>query len=293
MRDLDAHLVELGLPGLPEALPRPVIDSHTHADTTTEYTRLTAADSLALAASVGVGRIVQIGCDVEGSEYAVALARSTPGVVATVSIHPNDAARAGDSLDAMIDRVAELAQAGDIVRGIGETGLDYFRTRDGPGHALQKHSFRRHIELAIELDKTLVIHDREAHDDILDVLDEVGLPNRIVMHCFSGDADFAARCLERGAWLSFPGVVTFGSAEALRGALAVTPVDRILVETDAPFLTPAPMRGKLNAPYLLPHTVRFVAEQVGMDLAEFCDHLVANTFAAVNGPWDQSVGEQA
>ena len=165
MRDLDAHLVELGLPGLPEALPRPVIDSHTHADTTNEYTRLTAADSLALAASVGVGRIVQIGCDVEGSEYAVALARSTPGVVATVSIHPNDAARAGDSLDAMIDRVAELAQAGDIVRGIGETGLDYFRTRDGPGHALQKHSFRRHIELAIELDKTLVIHDREAHDD--------------------------------------------------------------------------------------------------------------------------------
>lgn len=287
MTELD--LEAMGLPGLPEPLPHPVIDSHTHADTTTEYTGLEAAQSLALAHAVGVTRLVQIGCDVQGNDYAVELARTTPGVVATVSVHPNEAARAGADLDAMIEQVRRLAGAGDFVRGIGETGLDHFRTRDAEGHARQEYSFARHIEIAREHDLTLVIHDRDAHDDVLRVLDEVGLPERIVMHCFSGDAAFARECLDRGAWLSFPGVVTYGSAGAQREALAITPHDRILVETDAPFLTPVPARGRKNAPYVLAHTVRFVADRLGTDLADFCDQLVHNTFAAFGGPWDESV----
>lgn len=289
---LEAQLAELGLPALPEPLPRPITDSHTHADTTTDYTRLSATDNLALASRVGVTRIVQVGCDVEGNQYAVDLARRTPGVIATVSIHPNEAARAGEALDEQLAQVAELATAGDFVRGIGETGLDYFRTRDPEGHERQKYSFVRHIELAIEHDLTLVIHDREAHDDILAVLDQVGLPQRVVMHCFSGDADFARECLDRGAWLSFPGVVTFGSATAQREALAITPLDRILVETDAPFLTPIPARGKKNAPYVLPHTVRFIAAQRGLDVAELCDRVVQNTFDAFNGEWDEIDADQ-
>lgn len=284
---LEEQLAERGLPTLPDSLPRPVIDSHTHADTTTEYTGLSASDSLALARRVGVSRLVQVGCDVEGNQYAVDLARVTPGVIACVSIHPNEAARAGDALDEQLSQVAQLATAGDFVRGIGETGLDYFRTRDPEGHDRQRYSFARHIELAIEHDLTLVIHDRDAHADVLRVLDQVGLSRRIVMHCFSGDADFARECLDRGAWLSFPGVITFGSAGPQREALAITPLDRILVETDAPFLTPVPVRGRKNAPYLLPHTVRFVADQLGQDLAEFCDRIVANTFDAFNGEWGQ------
>ncbi|MGD8215162.1 TatD family hydrolase [Aestuariimicrobium sp. Y1814] len=285
---LDARLDGWGLPPLPEPLPRPVIDSHTHADTTTEYTGLDADTSLGLAHRVGVTRLVQVGCDVEGNQYAVDLARRVPGVVATVSIHPNEAARAADLLDDQLAQVAELAtSAADVVRGIGETGLDYYRTRDPEGHERQQYSFTRHIELAIEHDLTLVIHDRDAHADILKMLDRVGLPNRIVMHCFSGDADFARECLDRGAWLSFPGVVTFGSAGPQREALSITPLDRVLVETDAPFLTPVPARGRKNAPYVLAHTVRYVADHLGVGLEQLCDQVRANTFAAFNGEWDE------
>src|SRR5690606_16846764 len=151
----------------------------------------------------------------------------------------------------------------------GETGLDYYRT-DESGRAAQHESFRAHIDMAKRLDKTLVVHDRDAHADVLEVLDEVGPPERTVMHCVSGDADFARAYLDRGCWLSFAGVVTFKNAPNVREALAVTPLDRILVETDAPFLTPAPYRGKPNASYLLPHTVRMMAGALDCDLEELC-----------------------
>ena len=288
-------LEALGLPDAPEPLPRPVADSHTHADTTEEYSGLALADNLAAAASVGVTRMVQVGCDVASSQWALAQAEQHPGVVAAVALHPNDAARAGDDLDAQLAAIAELISRGgegpraaqNPLRGVGETGLDYYRTTDAAGQARQHTSFATHIRWAIDNDLTLVIHDRDAHDDILRVLDQEGLPNRIVMHCFSGGADFAQECLDRGAWLSFPGVITFGSAGPQREALAITPSDRILVETDAPFLTPAPERGKRNAPYLLPHTVRFIAEQRDFDLPSFCDVLTANTLAAFGGEWDE------
>ena len=170
------------------------------------------------------------------------------------------------------------------MRAVGETGLDYFRTGE-EGRAAQHASFRAHIELANALDKTLVIHDRDAHEDVLRVVDDVGAPSRWVMHCFSGDADFARACLDRGAYLSFAGTVTFKNAEPLRAALRATPLDRILVETDAPFLTPMPHRGRTNASYLVPLTVRSMAATCEMDLTELCVAIEANTEAAFGGSW--------
>jgi TatD DNase family protein len=170
------------------------------------------------------------------------------------------------------------------VRAVGETGLDYFRT--GPdGRAAQRRSFAAHIALARELDRTLVIHDRDAHDDVLAMLDEHGVPERTVMHCFSGDPDFARSCLERGCYLSFAGTVTFKNADSLRAALRVTPADRVLVETDAPYLTPVPYRGRPNASYLVPTTVRAMAAVRGDDLGSLCAAIDANTDRAYGGRW--------
>lgn len=290
MTTVEAQELEaLGLPGLPEPLPRPVIDNHTHADETTRMSRLGAELSLRAAACVGVTRIVQVGCDVASSRYAVELAERHPQVVAAVALHPNDAARrflaGGESaLEADLAAVEALVSS-PVVRGVGETGLDYYRTREPEARAAQEVSFRRHIGWAKAAGKTLVIHDRDAHDDILRVLDGEGAPERFVMHCFSGDGDFARQCVERGAWISLPGIVTYPSAPNLREAALVMPPDRLLVETDAPYLTPKPVRGRPNAPYLLPHTVRFLAELLDADLAEFCDQLTANTVAAYGGEW--------
>jgi TatD DNase family protein len=214
----------------------------------------------------------------------VALAQQYPQVVAAVAIHPNDAARLGDRLPAELDKLAGLVGSSDRVRAVGETGLDYFRTTDAGGRARQKEAFAAHIAWAKEHDLALVIHDRDAHDDILAVLEAEGAPERVQLHCFSGDAAFARRCLDSGYWLSFPGTVTFKPNEALREALDLTPLDRLLVETDAPYLTPLPYRGKPNSSYLMAHTVRFIAERRGIDLAELCRVLEANA-TAVFGEW--------
>lgn len=272
------------LPSLPDRLPAATTDAHTHALSTLEYSGLSVADALAMARSVNVTRIVEVGTDVESSLAAVALAQQHPQVVAAVAIHPNDAARLGERLPSELERLAAVVGSSDRVRGVGETGLDYFRTTDAEGRSLQKHAFAAHIAWAKAYDLALVIHDRDAHDDILAVLDAEGAPDRVQMHCFSGDAEFARRCLDRGYWLSFPGTVTFKPNEALREALDVTPLDRLLVETDAPYLTPLPHRGKPNSSYLMAHTVRFVAERKGIDLAELCGVLAANA-AAVFGEW--------
>ena len=173
------------------------------------------------------------------------------------------------------------------MRAVGETGLDHFRTgADQPGgREAQEHSFRAHIAMAKRLDKTLVIHDRDAHDDVLRVIDDEGAPERWVMHCFSGDDRFARECVERGAFLSYAGTVTFKNAAPLRNALAVTPLDRVLVETDAPFLTPVPYRGRPNASYLVPHTVRAMAEVLHEDLETLCRAIDGNTERAFGGTW--------
>lgn len=282
-----ALLAERLLPPAPEPLPTSVVDAHTHLDSAAaigEGRGLTADEALAVAASVGVERVVQVGCDAADAEWAVALAERNPHVVANVALHPNEVARHPERVAAGLEVIARLARDSHV-RGVGETGLDYFRTTEPEAQARQRDAFAAHIEIARQTHRTLVIHDRDAHDDILDVLAAAPLPGRVVMHCFSGDADFALRCVRLGFYLSFPGVVTYPANAHLRAALAVTPRTQLLVETDAPYLTPVPARGKPNSPYLLPHTVRFVAQQRGWDLTDTCRLLSANTFAAFGGPW--------
>lgn len=283
---------------VPEPLPAPVIDSHTHLDTTQEYTGLSVEELLDRAARVGVTRTVQIGCDVESSRWAVELAAREPSVVATVAMHPNDAARLAeregrDALDEALRQIEQLAadQRPDVVRGVGETGLDFYRTPEGPGRQAQRESFAAHLAIAAEHGLAVSIHDRDAHQAVLDVLDAEGVPERFIMHCFSGDAAVARAFLDRGAWLSFPGTATFPANEALREAYDLAPLDRLLVETDAPFLTPAPRRGWPNAGYLLPHTVTFLAERRGLEVAEFCRVLERNTHQAYGGSWPARVAE--
>ncbi|WP_313410114.1 TatD family hydrolase [Aeromicrobium sp.] len=276
-----------GWPDAPEPLPAPVADNHCHLDVRIRGgVSIPVDEALDRAAAVGVTRTVQVGCDLEGSRWAVEIARQQPSIVAAVAMHPNDAARSETLEDdlAEIDRLA----ADPVVRAVGETGLDYFRTGD-EGRPRQQYSFRRHIEIAKRHDRTLVIHDRDAHDDVLAILDDEGVPDRVVMHCFSGDADFARRCLDRGAHLSFAGTVTFKNAENLREALRVTPLDRVLVETDAPFLTPMPHRGEPNASFLVPHTVRFMADVLGIGVEELCRAIDRNTDEAFGGQWPSRV----
>ncbi|WP_060949492.1 TatD family hydrolase [Streptomyces hygroscopicus] len=276
-------------PPLPEPLRVPVADSHTHLDMQTG----TVEEALAKAASVGVRTVIQVGCDLAGSRWAAETAAAHPGVWATVALHPNEAPRivlgdpdgwsrqgarepGGDTaLDAALDEIAALA-ALPQVRGVGETGLDHFRT--GPeGMAAQERSFRRHIAIAKDHGKALVIHDREAHDDVLRVLAEEGAPDTVVFHCYSGDAAMAEICAERGYYMSFAGNVTFKNAQPLRDALAVAPLDLVLVETDAPFLTPVPYRGRPNAPYLIPLTLRAMAEVKGVPEDTLATAVAANT----------------
>ncbi|MDI3421817.1 TatD family hydrolase [Streptomyces luteolus] len=289
-------------PPLPEPLRVPVADSHTHLD----MQSATVAESLADAASVGVTTVIQVGCDLKGSRWAADTAAAYEAVHATVALHPNEAPRivlgdpggtsqppragggwsrqgarepGGDAaLDealAEIDRLAALPQ----VKGVGETGLDYFRT--GPeGKEAQERSFRAHIEIAKRHGKALVIHDREAHADVLRVLKEEGAPERTVFHCYSGDAAMARICAERGYYMSFAGNVTFKNAGPLRDALDAAPLDLVLVETDAPFLTPAPYRGRPNAPYLIPVTLRAMAQVKGVDEDAMAEAVRDNTARA-------------
>jgi TatD DNase family protein len=266
-------------PPAPEPLPLPVLDSHTHLD----IVGGDPAEWIAAAAAVGVDRLVQVGCDVPSSRWAVALAHEHRAVVATVALHPNEAPRLPTAdLDEALREIEALA-ADPRVRGVGETGLDSFRT-PAEGRAVQEASFRAHIGFAKRFGKPLVVHDRDAHADILRVLDEEGAPDRVVMHCFSGDAGFAIECVKRGFALSFAGTVTFNNAGALREAATVTPLDAVLVETDAPYLTPMPYRGRPNGSYLIPLTVRSLAATMGADLTELCASISANG-ERIFGPW--------
>ncbi|MER6755701.1 TatD family hydrolase [Micromonospora echinofusca] len=285
-------------PPVPEPLPSPVLDSHTHLDITVSEAGVPprpradgepgdgpagdpVAAAVAVAASVGVDRLVQVGVDVASSRWGADVAETHPAVLATVALHPNEAPRLSD-LDEALREIEALA-ARDRVRGIGETGMDFFRTGE-EGRAVQEESFRAHVAIAKRYGKALVVHDRDAHADVLRILDDEGAPDTVVLHCFSGDADFARECVRRGYLLSFAGTVTFGSAAALREAAAATPVGQLLVETDAPYLTPMPHRGRPNASYLIPLTVRSLAETTGTDLDELCAAISA-TGERVFGPW--------
>jgi TatD DNase family protein len=239
--------------GSPPPWPAPLavetVDSHCHLDAM----GVPVAEALAAAQAVGVRRLVTVGDTMASSRWCAETAAAFDDVYAAVAVHPNECA---DFTEADADELARLAQLSDV-RAIGETGLDYYWGRVDP--LVQQAVFRTHIEIAKHAGKPLVIHDRDAHDDVLRILDEVGAPEHTVFHCFSGDISISRYCVERGYYLSFAGTVTFKNADVLREAATVVPLELMLVETDAPFLTPTPYRGRPNAPYLIPLTVRALA----------------------------------
>ncbi|WP_263117784.1 TatD family hydrolase [Cellulomonas sp. RIT-PI-Y] len=312
---------EPGWPASPEPLPSPVPDNHTHLESVLgvreEPGPASLDEHLDLAASVGVARMVQVGCDLDAIAWTDAVLRADAGadvvppvpmragrraLLGAVAIHPNEAVlHAGVhevapdgldpdpgpahelSLDDALATVERTARDNDRVRAIGETGLDYFRA--GPrGRAVQREAFRAHIALAKELGLAMQIHDRDAHDDVVDLLRRDGAPERTVFHCFSGGPALAEVCAAEGWFASFAGPVTFGANDDLRAALRVLPLDRVLVETDAPYLTPHPLRGRPNSPYLVPLTVRRIADELGQDLDTLCRTL-ARTTERVYGTW--------
>ena len=268
---------------LPEPLPVPCGDSHAHLEivTNTEPDHPEIAKVIAEAKSVGIDRLVQVGYSADQSQWCVRLAELFPNVVAAVALHPNEAPVVED-LESELARISELAKH-PKVRAIGETGLDFFRT-EPELQDRQRYSFKRHIQMAKDLDQTLVIHDRDAHRAVLDTLDEVGAPDRTVFHCFSGDAEMARECVAKGYILSFAGTVTFKNAPQLREALKLVPSNQLLVETDSPFLAPMPHRGALNTPAQIPNILRFMAAERGDDLVELVDS-ISNNLNRIFGPF--------
>lgn len=260
----------------PQPLPAPALDSHCHLDAMGCRDDADVAAVVREAQAVGIRRVITAGDTVDSSGWAAARAAAHPDVFATVAVHPNET---GDLTDDAYAQLARLA-AQDSVVAIGETGLDYYWDRVEP--KIQQEAFRRHIALAKQAGKALVIHDRDAHADILRVLAEEGAPQHTVFHCFSGDADMAVQCVRAGYVLSFAGTVTFKNAPALRAAAAVTPSSQLLVETDAPFLAPMPYRGRPNAPYLVPYTLRVLADVLNRPLDQLCADITA-TAARVFG----------
>jgi TatD DNase family protein len=263
-RDLDRQPAPL-----PEPLAVKCVDAHAHLEivTNTSYDSPEIAKVLSDAASVGIDRIVQVGYSSEQSQWGVKLAETWPNVLAAVALHPNEAPVVAD-LESELKIIEDLASH-PKVRAIGETGLDFFRTEPALQDK-QKYSFKRHIEIAKAHKKALVIHDRDAHRAVLDTLDEVGAPEKTVFHCYSGDAEMAKECIEKGYILSFAGTLTFKNSPHLRDAVKLVPVEQLLVETDSPFLCPTPNRGALNTPAQIPNILRFMAEERGQDLDELC-----------------------
>ena len=265
-RDLDRK------PGpIPAPLNSKTVDSHAHLELihNSEPDSPLIKQTLDEAAAVGIDRVVQVGYSAEQSIWSVKCAEAFVGrVLAAVALHPNEAPVV-DDLEKDLKVIEELASH-PRVRAIGETGLDFFRTAEDLQEK-QKYSFRRHIKIAKDHNKALVIHDRDAHRAVLDLLIEEGAPSNTIFHCYSGDAAMAKECISNKYILSFAGTVTFKNAPELREAVALVPIELLLVETDSPFLAPMPNRGSLNTPAQIPNTLRAIADVRG----ESADYLAA------------------
>ncbi len=260
-------------PPLPEKLTTTTVDAHCHLDIEDEDIFMSVEDSLAKAKAVGITGIVQVGVDVASSKWAVKTAKEFSQIHATVALHPNEAPvialdKGESALDEAIAEIAELAKE-DVVRAIGETGVDFFRTSE-EGRAFQEKSFRAHIQIANKLNKPVMVHDRDAHLDALRILDDEKA-QQVIFHCYSGDKEFAQELVKRGWYLSFAGTCTFKNANNLREALQVTPLENVLVETDAPFLTPMPYRGYPNSSYMIPLTLATMAKEMNVDINTVAD----------------------
>lgn len=274
-------------PPNPEPLAVPVYDNHCHLEF--EFDEQLGVmpwrENLDRATAVGISGVVQVGVTLESSKWCAEIAGVEPRVLAAVALHPNEAPRyqTKAKLDAAIAEIEQLAKL-PRVRAIGETGLDFFRTEGDESIALQRHSFEEHIRIAKENNLALMIHDRDAHDEVVETLKRVGAPERVVFHCYSGDTDLAEICNANGWYMSFAGNITIKRNQHLRDSLVLANRNLILIETDAPFLAPEPFRGRPNAPYLVPITARAMAQTRGDDLDELCAQLAANT-EAVYGSW--------
>ncbi len=288
-RSEDGSTRDLRYPPIPEPLEVGTYDNHTHFDFADGENPLTPAEQLDLANRAGVLGVVQVGVTLESSKWSARLAAKEPRVLAAVALHPNEAPLYGTT-ERLIEAIAEIeALAGQPrVRAIGETGLDFFRTEGPHSLELQQLSFEEHIRIAKENNLALMIHDREAHDEVVETLKRVGAPEKVVMHCYSGDLEFAKICAEQGWHMSFAGNITIKRNQHLRDALAFAPAELLLVETDAPFLTPEPFRGRPNASYLVPITVRKMAEVRGVGVNRLAAQLTANT-ETVYGSWGEGL----
>lgn len=277
---------------VPEPLEVGVYDNHCHLEFAFDDAEppMPPTENLDLATSVGMKGVVQVGVTLESSIWSAGFAAREPRVLAAVALHPNEAPlyATRTELDAAIDVIAELATQ-PRVRAIGETGLDFFRTEGQAALDAQLHSFERHIEIAKQTGRALMIHDRDAHDAVVETLHRVGAPDKVVFHCYSGEPDLAEICNANGWYMSFAGNITIKRNQHLRDSLKLAKRDLILIETDAPFLSPEPHRGTSNAPYLVPVTLRFMAEQLELPINELAAQLNKNT-EAVYGLW--SVGLQ-
>ena len=277
---------DLRYPPIPEPLEVGTYDNHTHLDIADGDEPLSPTEQLDRANAAGILGVVQVGVTLESSKWSAELATKDARVLAAVALHPNEAPlyQTRAALDEAITDIADLASQ-PRVRAVGETGLDFFRTEGEAAIALQQHSFEEHIRIAKENDIALMIHDREAHDEVVATLKRVGAPERVVFHCYSGDTDLAEICNENGWYMSFAGNITIKRNEHLRNSLAIARRELILVETDAPFLTPEPYRGRPNASYLVPITVRKMAEVRSLGVNEVAAQLTENT-ERVYGVWN-------
>jgi TatD DNase family protein len=284
--DADGNRKNLSYPELPEPLLVGTYDNHTHLEIADGDQPMDFQDHMSLAGQVGILGAVQVGVTLESSKWCAEVAAKDSRLLAAVAIHPNEAAKyeSKQSLDNDIEGIALLARE-PRVRAIGETGLDFFRTEDTQGIEFQQYSFERHIDIAKQHNLALQIHDRDAHDKVVETLLRVGAPDKVVFHCYSGDIELAKICTDNGWYTSFAGNITIKRNQHLRDSLKAMPKTKILVETDAPFLTPEPLRGRPNAPYLVPITVRFMAQQLEMDANELSGQIARNTIE-VYGSWD-------
>ena len=258
----------------PEPLPAPVVDAHTHLDACGCADADDVAAAMARAAAVGVRQVVTVADDLASARWAAAAAGWHPDLYAAVALHPTRA----DTLDGAARREIEQLATDPRVVAIGETGLDYYW--DAAPHDVQREAFAWHIDLAKRVGKPLMIHDRDAHDDVLAVLKTEGAPAKVIFHCFSGDVAMAKMCIDAGYRLSFAGPVSFRNARELAAAAAIIPDELLMVETDAPFLAPHPHRGRRNEPAALPYTVRALAAIRGQDLEQLCHSVTLTTRSA-------------
>ncbi|OLZ54199.1 TatD family hydrolase [Amycolatopsis keratiniphila] len=252
-------------PPIPDRLPVSVVDAHTHLDA---CGAVTAADVTAMvdrAERAGVSRVITVADDLAAARWAAQASTWDSRVWAAVAIHPTRTKEFGEAEKSEVESLAKQSR----VVAVGETGLDYYW--DYSPHDAQQDAFRWHIDLAKRIGKPLMIHDRDAHDDVLRILDEEGAPEQVVFHCFSGDEQVARRCVDAGYVLSFAGTVSFRNARGLHEAARIVPADQYLVETDAPFLTPHPFRGRPNEPYCAAYTVRHLATLRGEAVHEVAE----------------------